>query len=397
MSLLTTNNEFHLKSLSNIHHSVSSCCMVSKMAQALTFLLLLLPLYSSADYSPPRYTIDLDLPPEQRWAQVAKDYSSFFPILRKELEAWIPKELVDAVTDITSKLDKYFPYPYADELKGMAQATGGNATLGELVLGNVIYDMTAFRHLKLLKEEERGACTSIVASDSKGTIYHGRNLDYSLFHSLFTNMTIIVQFKKGNNDNYFTGTTFAGFIGILTGCKTNGVSVSLNERDTGHLWQNAVSAIRDGGHGLVSLLIRDVLQQDTVDFRTAVDKLSTTPLITPSYIIVAGTGSSDGVVITRDRESAIDQSFINLDAGAWYILETNYDHWKAPPKSDNRRDPGIKHMNMIGRNGINATTLYTVLSTDPVLNSDTVYTTIMSPVLPDIYHTVVRKRSSTTN
>uniref|UniRef100_A0A1X7U5P5 N-acylethanolamine-hydrolyzing acid amidase n=1 Tax=Amphimedon queenslandica TaxID=400682 RepID=A0A1X7U5P5_AMPQE len=360
-----------------------------------SLLLALLVSYSRGDYTPPRYTIDLDLPPQQRWTQVAKDYSHYFPVLRQEIERYVPKVLVNAVTEVTKHLDKYFPYPYADELKGMAAATGGNATLGELVLGNVIYDMTAFHKIFEDRKGQRGACTSIVASDSKGRIYHGRNLDYSLFHSLFTNMTIIVQFKKGANSNYITGTTFAGFIGLLTGCRTNGVSISLNERDKGHLWENAASAIKDGGHGLVSLLIRDVLEQNDINFKMAVEKISSTPLITPSYIIIAGTGASDGVVITRERESAIDHSYINIDAGAWYVLETNYDHWEAPPKSDNRRDPGIKSMNTVGQAGINATSLFKVLSTDPVLNSDTVYTTIMSPALPDIYSTVVRSKAKT--
>lgn len=352
----------------------------------LWFSLSVLPNCFGLDKVAPKYIIDLDQPPEERWTEVAKDYSHYFPILLKSIESVVPKEMVSLLTNIMDNLDKHFPYPYADELRGMAKASS-NTTLGELVLGNIIYDITAFH--KLIKKNSRGACTSIVASDSKGTIYHGRNLDYSIL-SILKNMTIVVQFKKGNNSNYFTGTTFAGFIGMFTGCKENFVSITLNERDTGHWWQNAISALKEGGSGLVSLLIRNVLQQDNVDFQEAIETLSTTPLITPSYIIVAGTRPSDGVVITRDRLTAIDRMFINLDAGSWYVLETNYDHWKSPPKHDNRRDPGIKSMNGLGQSRINATSLFQVLSTPPVLNSDTQYTTVMSPMIPDLYNTVIR-------
>ena len=30
---------------------------------------------------------------------------------------------------------------------------------------------------------------------------------------------------------------------------------------------------------------------------------------------------------------------LDLSSGRWYLLETNYDHWKPPLVIDNRRDP----------------------------------------------------------
>lgn len=36
---------------------------------------------------------------------------------------------------------------------------------------------------------------------------------------------------------------------------------------------------------------------------------------------------------------------INLKLGRWYVLETNYDHWKEPLFLDDRRTPAIKCMN----------------------------------------------------
>ena len=40
-------------------------------------------------------------------------------------------------------------------------------------------------------------------------------------------------------------------------------------------------------------------------------------------------------VITRSRQKAIDTWDIGTSGSTWYILETNYDHWK--PKTDDRR------------------------------------------------------------
>jgi N-acylethanolamine-hydrolysing acid amidase len=335
--------------------------------------------------SAPKYVIDLDEPPEERWAQVSRDYSWYFPQMMGELETLVPKDVIIAVSDLAAHLDEYFPYPYGDELRGFVKYSGNNVTLGELVLGNILYEITAFYKPFIHK----GFCTSIVASDAKGTIYHGRNLDYHMF-PILKKMTIVVQFKKGTNDNVFTGTTFAGLIGMLTGCKPNAFSISLNERDKGNPIANLYWALKVKGHGIVSLLIRDVLEKDGLDYKGVVATLSNTPLITPSYLIVAGIQPSEGVVITRDRSSAINIMSLNPGNGTWYVLETNYDNWKDPPKSDDRRHPAINAMNAIGQSLINATSLFQVLSTHPVLNDGTTYTTIMSPANPDIYRTVVR-------
>ena len=50
-----------------------------------------------------------------------------------------------------------------------------------------------FTHVKLFPFPR--FCTSIVAQDSKGHIYHGRNLDY-VFGSFLRNLTLDVQFIK---------------------------------------------------------------------------------------------------------------------------------------------------------------------------------------------------------
>ena len=97
-----------------------------------------------------------------------------------------------------------------------------------------------------------------------------------------------------------------------------------------------------------------------------------------------------GCVITRSRAKAIDVWEMKKTGHPWYILETNYDHWELPPKGDDRRDPAIKAMNETTRAGLNATSLFKVMSTPPVLNNATTYTVIMSAAKPEVYNTWVR-------
>ena len=56
-----------------------------------------------------------------------------------------------------------------------------------------------------------------------------------------------------------------------------------------------------------------------------------------------------GCVITRDSDKAADV-WNMADAGKWYILETNYDHWKQPLFVDDRRTPANKCMQKMTTN-----------------------------------------------
>jgi acid ceramidase len=77
------------------------------------------------------------------------------------------------------------PEPYGDELKGISQASGISLGmkmnvswmnseiniclyLGEIVFYNIFYEISSL-------------CTSVVAQDQHGNVFHGRNLDFGLF------------------------------------------------------------------------------------------------------------------------------------------------------------------------------------------------------------------------
>ena len=77
--------------------------------------------------------------------------------------------------------------PYKSEFDYMSKCSG--IPISDLVLLNLLYDMTAF-------------CTSIVAQDSNGNIWHGRNLDYGF--PILRNLTYIVNYTM-NGKLLFTG------------------------------------------------------------------------------------------------------------------------------------------------------------------------------------------------
>lgn len=91
-------------------------------------------------------------------------------------------------------------------------ANGSGLPLGDVVLINLIYDLTAFDNKEKIHKYQHFCCalyntkiqyvvnrfcTSIVAQDANGTIWHGRNLDYVL-KSFMQNITIVVDFKLNN-------------------------------------------------------------------------------------------------------------------------------------------------------------------------------------------------------
>lgn len=73
-----------------------------------------------------------------------------------------------------------------------------------------------------------GLCTSIVAEDADGHIYHGRNLDWNLGDALLK-LIINVDYQRGGK-TVFTGTTLVGFIGVLNGMRAGQWSWSMDAR-----------------------------------------------------------------------------------------------------------------------------------------------------------------------
>ncbi|CAL8380120.1 unnamed protein product [Boreogadus saida] len=286
------------------------------------------------------------------------------------IDTTVPKWVHKAVTPVVLALEKYIPEPYAGEIRGMASLSG--ASVSDIILLNFAYEISAF-------------CTSIVAQDTKGNVYHGRNLDYP--KKVLRNLTVNVHFMKKGQVAY-RGTSFAGYVGLWTGQSPKRFTISGNQRGKDrwwNWWKNVISALLLK-RSPVSWLIRETLE-GAVDFQEAVLRLSKTPIITGVYYIIAGVRPGEGKVITRDRNGPADIWPLDPLNGGWYRVETNFDHWQ-PSKGGGhrRRDEAVKAMDATGQKNINLATLYQVLSVYPVCNGITVYTTTMSAAIPGEYN-----------
>ena len=338
-----------------------------------------------------RYIVDLDDDPKYRWKHIIADYKQ--PLQSLFVKIWNSKErihpnVIELVSRISENLEKYVPPPYDQEMRGVSEA--GGVTLGQTILANMMYEVSAIgRHLA----HQPRACTSIVAEAPSGTIYHGRNLDYPRFTEDLKNLTVVVNFQSGGKTVY-TGTTFVGYVGLLTGQRPHAYTIALNERMKGDWLTNAgllESHLAAGAN--ISFLIRYILEDTSLTFDAAITKLCKAPLLAPCYLSVGGVNPREGVVITRNRIQEPDCNIQRLDADRerWFIVKTNYDDGEEA--SDDRENIAIEKMNEIGRDDVNPDLLYAIFSTPNVLNDDTIYTTLMSASEPELYTTYVRDHS----
>ncbi|XP_073397231.1 N-acylethanolamine-hydrolyzing acid amidase-like isoform X1 [Dendrobates tinctorius] len=325
------------------------------------------------DYTAPRYNISLDLSPEQRWEHILQNYNitqlkKYIDIFFRLLEPNWSRPVLLSLANVY--LDFFAEDAYAGEIRGIAKA--GNILTSEAVVLNLFY--------------ESMACTSIIAEDPKGNIYHGRNMD--LFYSdLFKKITIDVDFIR-NGKIAYTGTTFVGFVGLFTGQRPYQFTISANARENNmSLLKNIFSLIFSGSP--VSWLIRNTLNE-AADYQSAVLHLSNTPIIAEMYLTVAGVNSGEGASIARDRRGVAYVEHLNATNGTWFLLQTNHDTWLHPPSHDRRWYTANQDLNATGQENINKDTLYKVLSNRPVFNRGTVHTTMMSAASPEVYVSIIR-------
>jgi len=306
--------------------------------------------------------VNLDAPPASRWPyrEMAVYYNESIHEAVALIDQFIPGWLEPAA--IAFAEDFALPHlgEYAEELKAGAPIFG--IPLGVGVLLNIIYEVEA-------------GCTSIIAQDPLGTMYHARNLDFNLAPTL-RKLALIANFQKSGK-TLFWGVTYAGYLGVLTGMRPGAFGVSLNERDSGYRVENLLESLLVPGTNVASFLMRDTLTNYD-NFDDAVKALSTASIVAPAYLAVSGSKPGQGVIITRDRLKSADIWKIdNSKSDGWFLVETNDDHWLPP--EDDRREIAINGIESVGRSHVDLDTMFRVLSTNDVLNSGTTYTTLMSP------------------
>ncbi len=332
-----------------------------------------------------RVEIDLDQPPEERWEAVTTKYKSKIVEIIKTIKKRVPEPVLKTFSLITPEtIHKYvsseskYGEDIGKEMVGIAKILGHS--VADIVMINTFYELN-----DMTSEEEAKACTSIVADAADGTIIHGRNLDYAL-QPYLKNMVITVDFKKDGKTS-FTGSTFAGYVGLLTGQKDKQYTISLNERyesrGTNLNWIKALDKT-------VAFTIRAMLSEDGINYEEAVKFMKGMKFVAPCYIIIGGTTTGQGTVLTKGRTKDGFINQIHEHYGGWYVVQTNDDHWEPPPKHDNRRTMAFKLMNDMCKAHSTIGNMYGVMKATPLCQTGhTIYTVVMSAANPGEYKTKI--------
>ena len=130
--------------------------------------------------SVPKYKIDLDQEAETRWREIGYDFAAYSSTVLEIIRSRIPPTVLPLAEKVALYLDTLFDEPYPGELRGLAEAF--NMTLPDVILFNIFYDITAY-------------CTSIVAQNEQGEIFHARNLDYD-YSNFLRNTTVDIDFLR---------------------------------------------------------------------------------------------------------------------------------------------------------------------------------------------------------
>jgi len=324
------------------------------------------------DHYAPKYVVDLDADPYNRWTHIAEKYNGemieiWLDIFMRKLEKE-SKYYEEIVERLTEDLDNFLGVTFAQELRGLSAAL--NIETKKLLLANFMYELTAFNSSTSSK-----ACTSIVAEDEYGNIYHGRNLDYD-GAQLLREFIIEIDFQR-NGRTLYKAISLVGSISVPTGVKSGAFSITGNQRNTGSVLDNIFSAIL--GSQMNFLLIRRILETAST-YDEALNILSSSPVIAPMYYIIAGIESGEGAIVVRDPLKNVETITLRnqTNLSKWFLIETNYEPWQQPPPQDNRREVGILEMKKVGQKQFSLSKMEAILGKYPIINHRTVYTASIS-------------------
>lgn len=348
---------------------------------------------------PRAVTVDLDVPPAQRWLFLKGDpyFASYKRDLTNYVSTYIPDALLPLVASIVRQLRSAFSPEHAEEMQGLAEALG--VSLGDVVLVNLIYQVENIGVKCPLRnttgpcppkeKEGPGMCTGVVADDGK-QVWHGRNLDWNLDSSLLR-YVLHADFRSSNN-TVFSGVLMAGQVGVLHGVRPGGFSIQMNARDLGgSVIENIGSILL--GHKTPGTVVRQALENAT-SFSDAVAALGSEKLANPVYFVIGGARHGEGAIITRDRlkaadiwplykSAARDKTHLNPQPD-WLRLQTNYDNWESVPSFDDRRTPGVKNAKLFCNATVGPSCVNKVMTTWPTKNHHTDITSIMCAATGDM-------------
>ena len=156
----------------------------------------------------PHFTLDLDLPPDERWRDIANAYHA-------QLDAVI--DLNEQAIAEVMRLQRWFPaalllraLPASQRAEVIALAALFRRPVALLAMLQLIYEAFA---LTLVEGEGDCGCTALLQDHADGVV-HARTLDWSLLSGLDALLVDLSVVRSGRL--LYRSTTLAGFVGVLT-------------------------------------------------------------------------------------------------------------------------------------------------------------------------------------
>eukprot|EP00747_Dinoflagellata_sp_TGD_P207371 gnl/TRDRNA2_/TRDRNA2_80943_c0_seq1.p1 gnl/TRDRNA2_/TRDRNA2_80943_c0~~gnl/TRDRNA2_/TRDRNA2_80943_c0_seq1.p1 ORF type:complete len:398 (+),score=44.57 gnl/TRDRNA2_/TRDRNA2_80943_c0_seq1:66-1259(+) len=325
----------------------------------------------------PRWEINLDLPPQERWVEFAKAHRDVIvPNFRHQTELY--NQMTNEVSFREFHAAQHLDEEHELEMRGFIDAL--NDTLVDyraLKTGNYDYEMGM-----------RRGCSGVLAAQPDGTMIHGRNLDIPIPPPGMQNEFI---FTKNGKPLFAITNTYSGDVGMNTGIRYtdengNGWTFEQNTRhvDGGDLHSflsGNIMGAKLGGNAY-SFRARKIMEE-TADFKTAVQKFEATTWSATHYFVLAGSKPWQGAIISANRGGPAKPAMNNVqviskDIGRWYITAFNYDN--MAPAQDCRRDFTNAELDKMGQNNVTEDNIMRLMRTPPCLfNSGTVLTWVSTP------------------
>lgn len=336
------------------------------------------------------HVINLDSPPEERWAHIIPLYTdalrALVPVIKREMHHKA-EGFVQAVAELVAALPSRFDF--VRELHGISAMTG--VDLPTLMAGNLWLETGGMGCSSMV------SCTDTSNGDKAGNIapFLIRTMDWQIPE--FRLGTMQVKFARRGRV-VFIATTHAGFIGMITAASPNfGVSVNHRREDDVHgdklkRRQAQLARVLDGvrlGRAPVSFFVRDMMER-SLDYPEAVAFALSTDLMAPCYVNIVGREEGEGSVISRAPQA--EQSFpIWQLATDGPTCQTNSDifvtaaaatTWIPPDEHDCARrrlaEKEIARLTSGGR-GLTPEDMWTIMGSSLINNPETIFTTAMCP------------------
>jgi hypothetical protein len=300
----------------------------------------------------PRFVVNLKDPPSTRWNSVIASYKKSI----KNMESIIDNLLSvvpcsSIILSLVSLLRNYVYYN--EELQSFSDQC--DVPLNKLIVMQLMYEANA-------------CCTSIIVNDEKtNTPLHIRTMDWDMPY--LKNLTIEVDFYYGTRFLFRT-TTWAGYVGILTGMRNKKYSISVNFRscNNGSLLTNLRKAIWDYSFP-IGFLVREVLTKCR-NYKSALSCLSHSKIIAPCYFILAGNKKNQQCIIIRDRDTP------NKIIHNSVLIQTNADDEKGQNILWSHQRKQLAS-NILSKKSHTEKTLWKLIKQHPIKNDETIYTTLM--------------------